>query len=32
MRRGELSERIAALEHDWLWAQAEMEKEIAKSR
>ena len=30
-RRGELAERIAALEEDWLWAQAEMEKAIAGS-
>jgi ATP-binding cassette, subfamily F, member 3 len=28
-RRGELAERIATLEEDWLWAQAEMEKQVA---
>jgi ATP-binding cassette subfamily F protein 3 len=28
-RRGELSGRIAVLEEDWLWAQAEMESAIA---
>jgi ATP-binding cassette subfamily F protein 3 len=27
-RRGELAERIAALEEDWLWNQAEMEKAV----
>jgi ATP-binding cassette subfamily F protein 3 len=27
-RRGELAERIAALEDDWLWNQAEMEKAL----
>jgi ATP-binding cassette subfamily F protein 3 len=31
-RRGELSERIARLEDDWLRAQAEMERELEKSR
>ncbi|HEY4998664.1 MAG TPA: ATP-binding cassette domain-containing protein, partial [Usitatibacter sp.] len=31
-RRGELAERIATLEDDWLWAQAEMEKELEKPR
>jgi ATP-binding cassette subfamily F protein 3 len=31
-RRGELSERVASLEDDWLRAQAEMERELAKSR
>jgi ATP-binding cassette subfamily F protein 3 len=25
-RRGEVAERVAVLEHDWLWIQAEMEK------
>ena len=28
-RRGELAARIAQLEEDWLWAQAEMEKAIS---
>jgi len=28
-RRGEVAERIGALEDDWLWIQAEMEKSIA---
>ncbi|MEP7262611.1 MAG: ATP-binding cassette domain-containing protein, partial [Usitatibacter sp.] len=27
-RRGEIGERIATLEHDWLWIQAEMEKAL----
>ena len=27
-RRGELAERIAKLEEDWLWNQAEMEKAL----
>jgi ATP-binding cassette subfamily F protein 3 len=27
-RRGEVAERIATLENDWLWAQAEMEKAL----
>ena len=27
-RRGEVAERIATLENDWLWAQAEMEKAV----
>jgi ATP-binding cassette subfamily F protein 3 len=31
-RRGEVAERVAALEDDWLRAQAEMEKELARSR
>ena len=31
-RRGELSERIAQLEDDWLHAQAEMERQLEKSR
>jgi ATP-binding cassette subfamily F protein 3 len=31
-RRGELAARIAKLEDDWLWAQAEMEKEIERAR
>jgi ATP-binding cassette subfamily F protein 3 len=31
-RRGEVAERIATLEDDWLWAQAQMEKEIEKAR
>jgi ATP-binding cassette subfamily F protein 3 len=31
-RRGELSERIARLEDDWLHAQAEMERELERSR
>jgi ATP-binding cassette subfamily F protein 3 len=30
-RRGELSERIAALEEDWLWNQAQMEKALEAS-
>ncbi len=29
-RRGELASRISTLEDDWLWAQAEMEKELDK--
>jgi ATP-binding cassette subfamily F protein 3 len=31
VRRGELAERIAALENDWLWIQAELEKALAAS-
>jgi ATP-binding cassette subfamily F protein 3 len=31
-RRAELSERIAGLEHDWLLAQAQMEREVEKVR
>ena len=31
-RRGEMAERIARLEEDWLWAQAQMETEIGKVR
>ncbi|HYC35865.1 MAG TPA: ATP-binding cassette domain-containing protein [Usitatibacter sp.] len=30
-RRGELAERIAALEDDWLWMQAEMEKVLGSN-
>jgi ATP-binding cassette subfamily F protein 3 len=29
-RRAELADRIAALEDDWLWTQAEIEKELEK--
>jgi ATP-binding cassette subfamily F protein 3 len=29
-RRGEVAERIARLEEDWLWQQAQMEAEVAK--
>jgi hypothetical protein len=28
-RRGEIAERIATLEEDWLWNQAQMEKALA---
>ncbi len=31
-RRGELAERIARLEDDWLWAQAQMEQDLARAR
>jgi ATP-binding cassette subfamily F protein 3 len=31
-RRGEVAERISLLENDWLWIQAQMEKEIDKVR
>jgi ATP-binding cassette subfamily F protein 3 len=31
-QRGELAERIRKLEDDWLWAQAQLEKEIEKAR
>ncbi len=31
-RRGEIAALIAALEDDWLWEQAEMEKELNRSR
>jgi ATP-binding cassette subfamily F protein 3 len=31
-RRAEVAQRIATLEDDWLWAQAEMEKEVARSK
>jgi ATP-binding cassette subfamily F protein 3 len=30
-RRGELAERIATLEDDWLWIQAEMERALAEA-
>ncbi len=30
-RRGEIAERIASLEEDWLWNQAQMEKAVADS-
>jgi ATP-binding cassette subfamily F protein 3 len=30
-RRGELAERISRLEEDWLWAQAELEKELDRA-
>ncbi len=29
-RRGEIAERIAAIEEDWLWMQAELEKELSR--
>jgi ATP-binding cassette subfamily F protein 3 len=31
-RRGELAERVAKLEDDWLWVQAEMEAELERVR
>ena len=31
-RRGDVSARIAALEDDWLWAQANMETEVNRAR
>jgi ATP-binding cassette subfamily F protein 3 len=31
-RRREVVERIATLEDDWLWTQAQMEREVAKER
>src|SRR5262249_10125964 len=31
-RQAELRERIATLEDDWLWAQAEMESEVNRAR
>ena len=31
-RRAEVAQRIAALEEDWLWVQAEMEKEVNRAR
>jgi ATP-binding cassette, subfamily F, member 3 len=31
-RRGEVAQRIATLEEDWLWAQAEMERAVAKTK
>jgi len=31
-RRGEIATRIAQLEEDWLWSQAEMEREVNRAR
>ena len=31
-RRAEVAQQIAVLEEDWLWAQAEMEKEVNRAR
>jgi ATP-binding cassette subfamily F protein 3 len=31
-RRGEMAERIASLEQDWLWTQAQLETEVGKAR
>ena len=31
-RRAEITERVAALEDDWLWQQAEMERAVEIGR
>jgi ATP-binding cassette subfamily F protein 3 len=31
-RRGEVASRIAVLEEDWLWTQANMESEVNRAR
>ena len=31
-RRGETAARIATLEEDWLWTQAELESEVNRAR